>query len=439
MITTKYPNRDALYAGYTIYRDPMRRFIIRCLKKHPDAKPEELISKVLTRKSDKPDEPIILSNEIEATEAIDIGDFPDMVTEYWKDVVSFSEEFEADSTVRTDMETIRQGRKLWAHPKLEDVDPGKTQTLLSLISKVLGEINEPNEKRKIEAIRNQLFPYDSESNLEKVRGELTTLKKQQEATDKRLVTIEEYCTNIAYTLNQLTALKPINSTEHSINEQNQLVEAEEDSTYEEATISTPSLEPSSLQKNAEVSSTLKVGQTLTAKVERINTTAVFVALGEVKGFIPPSELTLKRANHPSDVVSVDEEVEVIVTDLKAENDGKLPVLRLRSKHNEWIHRVGEKEYRKDSEVEVTITRIHPDHGAFVELEEGISGLIYQSTIPPNIFDQLQEDQKIPAIISHVDLENEKISLRLYDRWNSPSKLDKISSPSHTQTAVGYGT
>ena len=253
------------------------------------------------------------------------------------------------------------------------------------------------------------------------------------------VTFNSVLLNYYYTLNQLTALKPINSTEHSINEQNQFVEAEEDPTYEEATISTPSLELSSLQKNAEVSSTLKVGQTLTAKVERINTTAVFVALGEVKGFIPPSELTLKRANHPSDVVSVDEEVEVIVTDLKAENDGKLPVLRLRSKHNEWIHRVGEKEYRKDSEVEVTITRIHPDHGAFVELEEGISGLIYQSTIPPDIFDQLQEGQKIPAIISHVDLENEKISLRLYDRWNSSGKLDKISSPSHTQTVVGYGT
>ncbi len=436
MITTKYPNRDALYAGYTIYRDPMRRFIIRCLKKHPDAKPEELISKVLTRKSDKP---IILNNEIEATEAIDIGDFPDMVTGYWKDVVSFCEEFDADSTVRTDMEDIRKGRKLWAHPKLEDIDSGKTQTLLSLISKVLGEINEPDEKRKIEVIRNQLFPYDSESNLEKVRGELTRFKKQQEATDKRLVTIEEYCTNIADTLNQLTALKPINSTEHSINEQNQPVEAEEDTTYAEATISTPSLELSSLQKNAEVSSTPEVGQTLTAKVERITTTGVFVALGEVEGFIPRSELTLKRPNHPSDVISQGDKVEVIVIDLNEDNSEKLPSLRLKSKHDEWKNRVDEQRYQKDSEVKGTITRLHDAHGAFVELEEGISGLIYQSTIPPDIFDQLQEADKISAIISHVDRENEKISLRLCDGWNSSGKLDKISSPSHTQTAFGYGT
>ena len=437
MITTKYPNRDALYAGYTIYRDAMRRFIIRCLKKHPDAKPEELISKVLTL-TRKPDKPIILNNEIEATEAIDIGDFPDMVTGYWKDVVSFSEEFDADSTVRTDIETIRKGRKRWAHPKLEDADPGKTQTLLSLISKVLGEINEPNEKRKIEAIRNQLFPYDSESNLEKVRGELTTLKKQQEATDKRLVTIEEYCTNIAYTLNQLTALKPINPTEYSINEQNQLVEAEEDPTYEEATISTPSLELSSLQKNAEVTCTLKVGQTLTVKVERITTTGVFVALGEVKGFIPPSELTLKRPNHPSDVISQGDKVEVIVIDLNEDNSEKLPSLKLKSKHDEWKNRIDEQRYQKDSEVKGTITSLHDAHGAFVELEEGISGLIYQSTIPSDIFDQLQRGQKIPAIISHVDRENEKISLRLRDGWNPSGKLDKIPLHSHTQTAVGYG-
>ena len=428
MIITKYPNRDALYAGYTIYRDPMRRFIIRCLKKHPDAKPEELISEVLTRKSDKP---IILNNEIEATEAIDIGDFPDMVTGYWKDVVSFSEEFDADSTVRTDMEDIRKGRKLWAHPKLEDIDPGQTQTLLSLISKVLGEINEPDEKRKIEAIRNQLFPYDSESNLEKVRGELTTLKKQQEATDERLGTIEEYCTNIADTLNQLrTALKPINRTEHSINEQNQLVKAEEeDPTYEEATISTP----------FEVSSMLEVGHTLTGRVKQIIANGVFITSHEGEGFIPLSELTLEPMNHPSDLVSLDDEVEVSVIALNENNSGKLPSLRLKSKHDEWIHRINEKGYGKDSEVKGTITSLHDAHGAFVELEEGISGLIYQSTIPPDIFDQLQEGKKILAIISHVDRENEKISLRLHDRWNSSGKLDKISSPSHTQTAVGYGT
>ncbi|RKU32584.1 hypothetical protein C6499_02935 [Candidatus Poribacteria bacterium] len=191
MIATNYPNRDALYVSYTIYRDAMRGFIIQCLEKNCDTSPEQLINKVLNR------------SEINNAASIDIGDFPDLIVAYWKEAVSFSEEFDSDSKVRTDTETIKKGRKLWAHPGLTDTDPGETQTLLSLISKVLGEINEPNEKRKVEVIRNQLFPYDSESNVEKVQGELTTLKKQQEATDKRLVTIEEHCANITDTLNQL--------------------------------------------------------------------------------------------------------------------------------------------------------------------------------------------------------------------------------------------
>ncbi len=444
MIATNYPYRDAIYAAHTTYRDAMRCFIMRCLNKHPDTTPEELISKVLTHKGH---DPMNLDNEIKATEAMDISNFPDIIIEHWKDSVSFSEEFNSDSTIRTDTETIRKDRKLWAHPKLEDVDPEKTKTILSLVSKVLGEINEIDEKRKVDRLRNQLFPYDSEerlevmTNFEKVQGELTTLKKQQEATDKRLGTIEEHCTNIAETLNQLrTALKPINSTEYSINEQNQRVEVEEeDLTYEEGTTDTPSLELLSLPKNVEVSSMLKVGNTLTGRVNQIIANGVFITSPEGKGFIHLSELSLEPMNHPSDLVSLNDEVEVTVIKLNEDDNKKIPSLRLKSKHGEWIHRIDEKKYHETSRVQVTITKIHNNLGVFAKLEEGISGLIHQSTIPLGIIHQLQEGQEIQAIILDIDRENEKINLRLHDDWNPSDKLDKISLPSHAQIAVGSGT
>ena len=280
MITTKYPNRDILYAAYTIYRDAMRSFIIRYLDKHPNKTPEELCLNALPNgTSNRPSEVVIkLQNGSKTAEVIDIGDFEHIIIGYWTDTVSFSAEFDPDSNIRTHMETVRKARKLWAHPGLEDADPQETQTLLSLISKVLGEINEPEEKRKVEVICNQLFPYDSESNIEKVQEELTTLKKQQEATDERLAAVEEHCTNIADTLNQLrTALvKPLESKEQFINDSNQLTEIER-LADEKPTTSHSSLE-SSLQNSAEISNPLEVGQHLIVNVKTITDKSVFVTL-----------------------------------------------------------------------------------------------------------------------------------------------------------------
>lgn len=409
MITTNYPNRDALYVSYTIYRDAMRRFIIRCLEKNCDTRPEQLINKALNRSED---------NNIEINNAapIDIGDFPTIIVAYWKNTVSFYEEFDSDSQVRNNIETIKRGRKLWAHPRLGDTDPEETQKLLFLISKVLGEINEPDEKRQVDRLFNQLFPYNSKSNLEKVQGELATLKKHQEAIDDRLAVVEEHCTTITDTLNQLrTALeKPFESTEYFTNERNQPTEIEGPA-YEESTTNHPSLESSPLQNSTEVSNTLQVGEHLTGKVKNIIPEGIFVTLdnGKGEGFIYPSDLTLKSSsiNHPSDVISQDDEVEVIVIDLNEDDSKKSPSLWLKSKHDEWTHRV-KKEYQMDLTVQGTITHIHDTLGALVELEEGISGLIHQSTIPPNTFESLREEQNVKVRISRIDFENEKIALHL---------------------------
>ena len=411
MIATNYPNRDALYVSYTIYRDAMRRFIIRCLEKNCDTPPEQLINKALNHSEHN-------NIEINNAASIDIGDFPDLIVAYWKNTVSFSEEFDPDSNIRTDTEIIRKDRKLWAHPGPEDADPRKTQTLLSLISKILGEINEPDEKRKVDCLLNQLFPYDSEehlevmSNLEKVSGELTTLKKHQEATDEKIAVVEEHCANIADTLNQLrTALvKPLESKEHFTNESNQLTKVEV-LAHEKSVTSHPSMESSPLQNKAEISNILEVGQHLTGSVKRIIANGVFITSHEGEGFIPLSELTLESMNHPSDLVSQGDEVEVSVIDLNEDNSEKLPSLRLKFKHDEWIRRIDEKGYQEDLEFSVTITSIHDTLGAFVELEPGISGLIHLSTMSSDFFESLDKGKEIKALISRIDLENEKIDLR----------------------------
>ena len=122
MIATNYPNRDALYAAYTIYRDAMRSFIIKWLDKYPNKTPEELCIDALSNDTNhRPSEVMIkLQNGSQAREVIDIGDFEDIIIKYWKNTVPFDEKFDHDSNIRIDMVTIRKARKLWAHPELED-------------------------------------------------------------------------------------------------------------------------------------------------------------------------------------------------------------------------------------------------------------------------------------------------------------------------------
>ncbi len=131
MIATKYPNRDAIYAAHTIYRDVMRRFIIDYLK-DGDFSPEELIRKALTRTNDNP---ITISDEIEATEKIDIDNIPHIIRHLWDSPVYLSKMFNNVKTIWNESELIKNGRPHWAHPSTNDVKSDDTlQLLMTLYS-----------------------------------------------------------------------------------------------------------------------------------------------------------------------------------------------------------------------------------------------------------------------------------------------------------------
>ena len=160
---------------------------------------------------------------------------------------------------------------------------------------------------------------------------------------------------------------------------------------------------------------LEVGQCLLGNVRNIIPEGAFVKLYFVtlykkkwKGFIPRSELTLEPINDPSDVVQVDQEVEVIVINLNEGNSQrKLPSLRLKSKHDEWVNRVKEK-YRKGSKHRGIVTNVDPELGTFVEFEKGITGLIRDLNMQG--FHELQEGHEIDVIISSINYEKEYIGL-----------------------------
>ena len=144
-----YLHREALRRAHDIYRDAMRPFIVRCLKKIQGRTLEDLIRDV----SDY--EP---SDDVETV--IDINNIPLLIRNHWYDI--FTKEFNADLNVRDTVWLIKNGRDFWAHPGKDDVDLASTQKHLTLVADVLGEINRLDAKEAVEAIRDRLFSHEVE-------------------------------------------------------------------------------------------------------------------------------------------------------------------------------------------------------------------------------------------------------------------------------------
>ena len=190
---TKYPNREALRKAHDIYRDAMRSFIVRCLRKVRGKQVKDLIRDSLPYEEVEQFKEDLQEHNRNIEAAIDIKHFPHIIRKYWHRDRVFSQQFNANSKVQYKTGTIADGRNLWAHPGVEDLDAERTRADLTYVADVLGEIKNQDAKREVEDIRDRLFSDEEEEHtadvseqLEVVRAENTELKKQLNTTSSRL-------------------------------------------------------------------------------------------------------------------------------------------------------------------------------------------------------------------------------------------------------------
>ena len=154
MQTTNRPNRDALMRAIDIYRDAMRPFIIRQLKRVPGASVEELIERGLGgRQMDEFYRRLAEDSDLES--AIDLNYFPRVVRDNWRG--AFAQHFDDDPSVQNMLWLIKTARDQIAHPGTQDIDAEYTRARLYDITDLLGRINAPDEKQAVEEIRDNLF------------------------------------------------------------------------------------------------------------------------------------------------------------------------------------------------------------------------------------------------------------------------------------------
>ena len=172
------------------------------------------------------------------------------------------------------------------------------------------------------------------------------------------------------------------------------------------------LEESRKAERSEILSKLKSGMRLKGTVSSIVDFGAFVDLGGIDGLIHISELSWNHVNHPSEVVKVGQEVEVEVLDVDL-NRERISLGLKQTTEDPWRALV--KKYPVGAIVEGTVTKLVP-FGAFVDLGDGIEGLVHISEMANKHVDQPAQvtavGSKVQVKVMEIDLDRRRISLSM---------------------------
>lgn len=193
------------------------------------------------------------------------------------------------------------------------------------------------------------------------------------------------------------------------------------------------LEEAEKARKEELWSSIEEGQTRKGIVRRLAAFGAFVDLGGVDGLLHVSEMGWGRVKNPGDVVKVGQEIEVYVLAVNKEKE-KISLGLKQLIANPWDSAA--EKYATGNVVTGKVVRIVP-FGAFVQLEDGVDGLVHISQISwervEKVEDALQIGQEISAKVLELDIENKKISLSIKQLTERPAK--EAPAPAKEAVAV----
>ena len=167
-------------------------------------------------------------------------------------------------------------------------------------------------------------------------------------------------------------------------------------------------------------SEMNVDDIRTGVVKNIVDFGAFVDLGGIDGLLHITDISWKRIQHPSEVLHVGQELEVIVTGIDRDKERVSLGLKQRTS-NPWDG-VAEK-YPKGSRVTGKVRNLMP-YGAFVEIEDGVEGLIHLTEMSwtkriAKASDVLNVGDEVEAVVLEIDIDSHKISLGLRQKERNP--------------------
>ena len=174
-----------------------------------------------------------------------------------------------------------------------------------------------------------------------------------------------------------------------------------------------------LQKK-EIIGQLEKGQVLEGTVKNITTYGVFIDLGGVDGLIHITDLSWNRINHPSEILELDQKLNVVILDFDDDKSRiQLGVKQLSAHPWESL----DSEIKEGDKIKGKVT-VLADYGAFIEVVDGVEGLVHVSEMSWSTHLRSAQDfvkvgDEVEAVILTLDREERKMSLGIKQLLSDP--------------------
>ena len=180
------------------------------------------------------------------------------------------------------------------------------------------------------------------------------------------------------------------------------------------------LEEDRQEQRAELLGKLKEGDAVDGVVKNITDYGAFVDLGGIDGLLHVTDMSWRRVNHPSEVLTIGETVQVQVVRINPETQ-RISLGMKQLAEDPWAGI--EAKYVIGSKFSGTVTNI-TDYGAFVELEAGVEGLVHvseMSWVKKNVHPGkiVSTSQEVEVMVLEVDASKRRISLGLKQCGENP--------------------
>ncbi len=157
---------------------------------------------------------------------------------------------------------------------------------------------------------------------------------------------------------------------------------------------------------------IEVGKKYDGVVKNLMDFGAFVDIGGVDGLVHVSEMSWTKIKHPSDILKINDKVQVTVLEFDADKK-RISLTMKKDEENPWFK--ADEKFKVGDIVKGTVIRLVP-FGAFIELEKGLDGLVHISQIS-NVriakpADVLEVGQEVETKIVEFNIETKKISLSI---------------------------
>ena len=180
------------------------------------------------------------------------------------------------------------------------------------------------------------------------------------------------------------------------------------------------IESQRAEKKADLLKKLEVGQLRKGVVKNIADFGAFVDLGGIDGLLHITDMSWGRISHPSEMVKIDDELEVMVLGIDYERE-KIALGLKQKEKSPWENVAGK--YPVGSQIKGTVVNVM-SYGAFVKLEDGIEGLVHISEMSwtkriSHPSELVNIDDQIDVVVLRIDEQKKEISLGMKQTQSNP--------------------